>query len=457
MKIVVVGVGYVGLVTGTCLAEVGFEVVCVDSDAAKINRLQKGQNPIYEPGLEPMIHKNIAGDRLFFTTNLPDALQGASAVFIAVGTPEKDDGTADLKYVNAVSKELGQTLNSEMIVIVKSTVPVGTCDLVAASITKELKNRGKNLCISVASNPEFLQEGRAVKNFMRPDRIVVGIEDKRDRAFFVSLYKPFILDDEGKLLFMDRRSSELAKYGANAMLACRISFMNELAILCEKVGANIDHIRLGIGSDDRIGRKFLYAGPGYGGSCFPKDVAALLKIGAQYETKLGVLEGVDQANKRQGQFIFDKIKRIFPNLRNRRFAVWGLSFKPGTDDIRDTPSLGLIRSLIDSGADVVAHDPEGQANFARAFGDDPGLTYRLEPYDTLNQVDGLILITEWNEYRVPDWKKVKSLMRSRVIFDFRNQYDVADMVQHQFTYECIGRPGCNFKTYEALPGKAKTN
>jgi len=452
MKIVVVGVGYVGLVTGTCFSEVGFEVVCVDSDAGKVARLSQGHNPIFEPGLEHMIQKNIASERLSFTTNLSLALNDASAVFIAVGTPETEDGSADLKYVEAVSRELGQSLNSDMIVIVKSTVPVGTCDLVEEIIAKELSGRGSNIRVSVASNPEFLQEGRAVRNFMRPDRVVVGLEDVRDRKFFENLYKPFILDDEGKLLFMDRRSSELAKYGANAMLASRISFMNELAILCEKVGANVDHIRQGIGSDDRIGRKFLYAGPGYGGSCFPKDVAALLKIGAKYETDLSVLKGVDAANKNQGQFVFQKIKKVFPSLSNRRFAVWGLSFKPGTDDIRETPSLGLIRSLIDSGASVVAHDPEGQENFARAFGADSKLSYSDDHYDALSQADALILVTEWNEYRVPDWTKVKSLMQNPVVFDFRNQFDVNEMQRHQFTYECIGRPGANPKVFEVYKG-----
>jgi UDPglucose 6-dehydrogenase len=361
-------------------------------------------------------------------------------VFIAVGTPQGEDGSADLKYVEAVAREIGRKADHGMHVIVKSTVPVGTCDRVQAVIDAELKARKSTLKLSVASNPEFLKEGTAIDDFMKPDRIIVGVDDAAAEDLFRELYKPFIMDDPGKLFVMDRRSSELSKYGANAMLATRISFMNEMARLCEKVGANIDNVRRGLGADPRIGRKFLYAGPGYGGSCFPKDVMALLRTGSEYGVELDVLQAVTRANLAQKRFVAEKVVAHFGDIKGRRIAVWGLSFKPGTDDVRETPAKTIIEHLVSKGAQVVGHDPEGADNFKREIGDHPAVTYAKSAYAALEGADALVLVTEWSEYKRPNWDKVKTLMRSHVVFDFRNQYSGDSVREAGFIYYCVGRP-----------------
>ncbi|HET9236423.1 MAG TPA: UDP-glucose/GDP-mannose dehydrogenase family protein [Oligoflexus sp.] len=440
MRVVMVGTGYVGLVTGTCLAEVGHDVTCVDLSEQKIRLLKDGVCPIFEPGLENIIRRNVEHDRLQFTTDLAGPLAQAEMVFIAVGTPEGEDGSADLKYVKAVAESLGRLISKDMVVVVKSTVPVGTCDIVEEIIDRELDKRQAKHQVVVASNPEFLKEGDAIADFMKPDRVVVGLNDYTAETSFRDLYRPFILDDQGKLLLMDRRSSELTKYGANAMLATRISFMNEMALLCERLGANIDKVRLGIGADARIGRKFLYAGPGYGGSCFPKDVSALLKTSAANGVEMKVLNAVTEANERQKNLVFQKIAHHFRDLAGRRVAIWGLSFKPGTDDVRESPATVLIKRLLDAGAFVVGHDPQGQSNFAKEFGEHERLTYAESAYDALRGADALALVTEWSEYKRPNWDKVGQLMASRAVFDLRNQYESYDLISRGFHYECVGRP-----------------
>jgi UDPglucose 6-dehydrogenase len=440
MRLAIVGTGYVGLVTGVCLSEVGHDVSCVDLNAEKVAKLKEGICPIFEPDLEGMMRRNQSHERLHFTTDLKSALTGAKVVFIAVGTPEGEDGSADLTYVKAVARSIGQQIADDIIVVVKSTVPVGTCDLVAEVIDQELKTRGSKIKVTVASNPEFLKEGAAVGDFMRPDRIIVGLNDLNVSDTFVDMYTPFILDDPGKLLIMDRRSSELSKYGANAMLATRISFMNEMAILCEKVGANVDKVRIAMGSDPRIGRKFLHAGPGYGGSCFPKDVAALIRSGESHGVELSVLTGVSQANVRQREYVFGKIEKHFGSLKGKTVAVWGLTFKPGTDDVRETPSNMIIESLLKAGASVRGHDPEGIKNFSHEFGERKGLSYSENSYEILKDADALVLVTEWSEYRRPSWDKIAGLMKQKTVFDLRNQYDAHDLISRGFHYQCIGRP-----------------
>lgn len=440
MKIAVVGTGYVGLVTGSCLAEVGHYVTCIDISQEKVRMLKDAKSPIYEPGIEGLIKRNIDHERLQFTTKLAEALPDSEVVFIAVGTPEGEDGSADLKYVIAVANEIGQLLVKPAVVVVKSTVPVGTCDLVAQTIQKNFDARGVKFTVDVVSNPEFLKEGDAIKDFMKPDRIVVGVSTPASEQTMQRLYAPFITDDPGRLIVMDRRSSELTKYGANAMLATRISFMNEMSRLCEVVGANVDFVRLGMGSDPRIGRKFLYAGPGYGGSCFPKDVAALQKTGEQYQTPMTILNAVSDANKAQKEFVAEKIKKKFGGqLSGKKIAIWGLSFKPGTDDVRDAPAKTVIERLLSWGAEVIGHDPQGQKNFAREVTANPKLTYAEDAYTALKGADALVLLTEWTEYKRPNWQKVAQLMRQKMVFDFRNQY-LADELQAQgFSYESVGR------------------
>lgn len=441
MRIVIVGSGYVGLVSGACLAEVGHQVVCVDVDQAKVAKLKDAISPIFEPGLEALIKKNSAAGRLTFTTSYEEALPKAQCAFIAVGTPEGEDGSADLKYVRAVAKTIGQLASGNLCVIVKSTVPVGTCDMVEEILTEELSKRNVAFNVSVASNPEFLKEGAAIDDFMKPDRIVVGVKNDADRAVFRELYRPFTMDDDAKLMMMDRRSSELTKYGSNAMLATRISFMNELSQLCEKIGANIDNVRLGMGADPRIGKKFLYAGPGYGGSCFPKDVAALRKTGEKNGVTLSVLNAVTQANESQKRYVTEKIKRHFKgDLKGRKICLWGLAFKPGTDDVREAPALTIIEHLTEWGADVVAHDPEAMETFARELGPNPKMTYAKDAFSAIQGADALVLVTEWSEYRRPDWDKVAGLLRTKAVFDFRNQYQGEELRQRGFYYECVGRP-----------------
>jgi UDPglucose 6-dehydrogenase len=342
--------------------------------------------------------------------------------------------------VKAVAESLGRLISQDMVVVVKSTVPVGTCDIVEEIIDRELDKRKVKYQVVVASNPEFLKEGDAIADFMKPDRVVVGLNDYTAETAFRDLYRPFIMDDQGKLLLMDRRSSELTKYGANAMLATRISFMNEMALLCERLGANVDKVRLGIGADVRIGRKFLYAGPGYGGSCFPKDVSALLKTSAAHGVEMKVLNAVTEANERQKHLVFQKIAQHFRDLAGRRVAVWGLSFKPGTDDVRESPATVLIKRLLDAGAFVVGHDPQGQSNFAKEFGEHERLTYSESAYDALRGADALALVTEWSEYKRPNWDKAGQLMANRAVFDLRNQYESYDLISRGFHYECVGRP-----------------
>jgi UDPglucose 6-dehydrogenase len=443
MQIAVVGTGYVGLVSGVCLAEVGHTIVCVDTDAAKVEKLKNARSPIYEPGLDALLKRNIEHERLSFTTRLKDALRGATAVFIAVGTPQGEDGSADLQYVLGVAEAIGKGAENDMVVIVKSTVPVGTCDRVEAVLEAQLKARGGSLKLCVASNPEFLKEGSAIEDFMRPDRIVAGAVDPVAADVLREMYRPFILDDPSKLFIMDRRSSELTKYGANAMLATRISFMNELSRLCDKVGANVDNIRLGMGLDPRIGRKFLYAGPGYGGSCFPKDVAALLRTGEDHGVDMSVLKAVTRANEEQKLYVADKVKSYFDRnggLEGSRIALWGLAFKPGTDDVREAPAKTVARHLLDHGATIVAHDPEGEPNFSKEFGPHERMSYAKSAYEAVQGADALVLLTEWSEYRRPNFDKIKSLMRGRAIFDLRNQYGRDVVEKAGFFYECVGRP-----------------
>ncbi len=437
-----VGTGYVGLVTGVCFAEVGHTVICVDKLQAKIDKLNLGEPPIYEPGLETLLKRNTQHERLTFTTDLKSSLSQSdiSAVFIAVGTPPGEDGSADLKYVLEVAKDIGRFCQQDLLAIVKSTVPVGTCDQVEKVIKEQLAERKSTHRVSVASNPEFLKEGKAIDDFMKPDRVIVGVTSEADQKTFAAMYHNFIIDDPGKLYVMDRRSSELTKYGANAMLATRISFMNELARLCEKVGGNIDSVRMGIGADPRIGKKFLYAGPGYGGSCFPKDVSALLKTGQKYGVKLKVLTAVTEANEDQKRFVAEKIRSHFDTLQGKVIALWGLAFKPGTDDVRETPAITIVQELLKAGAKVVAHDPEAQANFIQEVGQLKGLSFAPTAYDALKGAHGMALITEWSEYKRPNWEKVRSsMLPGAVIFDFRNQYSRGAVEALDLKYYCVGR------------------
>lgn len=441
MQVAIIGTGYVGLVTGTCLSEVGHNVTCIDLDSEKIKKLKDAISPIYEPGLSQLIMRNIQHGRLDFSTSLADSLGGATMAFIAVGTPEGEDGSADLSYVKGVAEEIGKLMDSDLTVVVKSTVPVGTCDIVEEIIQNQLKKRGENFAVTVASNPEFLKEGAAVEDFMRPNRIIVGLKNNSGQDQFTELYSPFIQDDPSKLVIMDRRSSELSKYASNAMLATRISFMNELSHLVEKVGANIDSIRRGMGMDDRIGKKFLYAGPGYGGSCFPKDVSALIKSARNHSVDLSVLESVTVANDKQKRNMSQKVMDHFKSdLIGKTIAVWGLAFKPETDDVREAPALTIIQDLLNAGAKVVAHDPEANESFARSIGEQDGLSYSKESYEALKSADALVLVTEWAEYKRPNWDKVSDLMRDKCIFDFRNQYRFETLKSKGFTYYCVGRP-----------------
>ncbi len=440
MKIAVIGSGYVGLVTGTCLAEVGHTVVCVDLDEHKIKMLRDAKSPIYEPGLEALIRQNVGHNRLSFTTILEDALKGAEVAFIAVGTPEGEDGSADLRFVRAVAKSIGEVCSGNLLTIVKSTVPVGTCDLVDNIIVETLKSRNAKHRVTVGSNPEFLKEGAAINDFLHPERIVAGVTNEQDADTLRELYTVFVIDDPSKLFIVDRRSSELIKYGSNSMLATRISFMNELARLCEKVGADIDSVRRGMGSDSRIGRKFLWAGPGYGGSCFPKDVAALIQTGDQYGVSMDILKSVTTANETQKKHSALKIINHFGGkLTGKTVAIWGLTFKPGTDDVRDSPALTIINMLLDTGAKVMAHDPQGQANFSREIGSKKNLSYVDAAYDAVQNADALVLITEWAEYKRPNFDRIGNLMRTKNIFDLRNQWSFSSTKKIGFHYECIGR------------------
>ena len=439
MKISVIGTGYVGLVTGTCLAEVGNDVLCLDVDVNKINILKQGGIPIYEPGLEDMVRRNVEAGRLRFTTDVAESAKHGTIQFIAVGTPPDEDGSADLQYVVAAARAIGQNMQEYKVIVDKSTVPVGTADRVRAAVQEELGKRGAQLEFSIASNPEFLKEGAAVEDFMRPDRIVLGADDARAVDLMRSLYAPFNRNHD-RLIVMDIKSAELTKYAANAMLATRISFMNELALLAEKMGADIEHVRHGIGSDPRIGYHFLYAGCGYGGSCFPKDVQAMQRTAKEYGSELRILNAVETANERQKEVLLDKITAKFGNdLSGKNIALWGLAFKPNTDDMRDAPSRVLIKGLWERSATVTAYDPVAMHEATRIFGNDPRLKLVDTQMAALEGADALAIVTEWQVFRAPDFAALKARLKNPVIFDGRNLYDPKDVRAAGIEYFAIGR------------------
>ena len=439
MKITLIGAGYVGLVTGTCLAEVGNNVLCLDVDPHKIATLKSGGIPIYEPGLEDMVRRNVAAGRLDFTTDIAAAVQFGDIQFIAVGTPPDEDGSADLQYVLDAARNIGRHMNGFKLVVDKSTVPVGTADRVRATIAETLASRGLEVDFCVASNPEFLKEGAAINDFMSPDRIVIGTDSERATQLLRRLYAPFQRNHE-RLVVMDVRSAELTKYAANAMLATRISFMNELALLAEKLGADIERVRQGIGSDPRIGYHFLYAGCGYGGSCFPKDVQALRRTAQECGAPLRILDAVEDANEAQKRILVEKLQSRFgAQLGGRRFALWGLAFKPNTDDMREAPSRVIIEALWAMGASVAAYDPAAMPETRRLYGERPDLTLTSRPMDALRDADALLIVTEWKAFRSPDFAAMKALLRQPVIFDGRNLYDPATMRREGFEYFPIGR------------------
>ena len=437
MNIAIVGTGYVGLVTGTCFAETGVNVTCVDVNAEKIENLQKGIIPIYEPGLEDMVQRNVNAGRLHFTTALENCLDNVDIVFSAVGTPPDEDGSADLSYVLAVAKTIGANMKKYTLVVTKSTVPVGTAHKVKDNIQAELDQRGVSIEFDVASNPEFLKEGNAIDDFMSPDRVVVGVESERAKKLMTKLYKPFMMLNS-RVIFMDIPSAEMTKYAANSMLATRISFMNDIANLCELVGADVNMVRDGIGSDSRIGRKFLYPGCGYGGSCFPKDVKALIKTAEQNGYPMRVLKAVEEVNETQKSLLFEKLEKIFNgDLEGKTIALWGLAFKPGTDDMREAPALVLIEKLRKAGCVVRAYDPAAMGESKRRIGDT--IFYACDMYDALLDADALMLVTEWKEFRLPAWGVVKKTMKQPVILDGRNIYDVKELQDLGFVYHCIGK------------------
>lgn len=437
MKIIVIGTGYVGLVTGACLADVGIEVCCIDIDQQKIDNLHRGILPIYEPGLEDVVARNVAARRLFFSTQLKENMADVSAVFIAVGTPPGEDGSADMQYVLQAATDIGQHLQDYAVIITKSTVPVGSSIAVKSAVGKALECRGQQIPFDVASNPEFLKEGAAIKDFMSPDRIVVGAESARAKELIDTMYRPFLLNGF-RIVYMDIASAEMTKYAANAMLATRISFMNDIAQLCERTGADINHVRAGIGSDPRIGKKFLYAGVGYGGSCFPKDVKALIKIGRDHGHDLSLLQAVEAVNNNQKQVLFEKISKHFEGaLAGKTIAVWGLAFKPNTDDMREAPSLVLIEQLLNAGAIVKVHDPIAMQEAQKILGDK--VYWSADIYDAVKGAHAIALITEWNEYRLPDWNYIKQLMQHPLVFDGRNIYDAQLMREMEFEVLGIGQ------------------
>ncbi len=437
MNIAIVGTGYVGLVTGTCFAETGVNVTCVDVNAEKIENLQKGIIPIYEPGLEDMVQRNVNAGRLHFATALENCLDNVDIVFSAVGTPPDEDGSADLSYVLAVAKTIGANMKKYTLVVTKSTVPVGTAHKVKDTIQAELDKRGVSIEFDVASNPEFLKEGNAIDDFMSPDRVVVGVESERAKKLMTKLYKPFMMLNS-RVIFMDIPSAEMTKYAANSMLATRISFMNDIANLCELVGADVNMVRDGIGSDSRIGRKFLYPGCGYGGSCFPKDVKALIKTAEQNGYPMRVLKAVEEVNETQKSLLFEKLEKIFNgDLEGKTIALWGLAFKPGTDDMREAPALVLIEKLRKAGCVVRAYDPAAMGESKRRIGDT--IFYACDMYDALLDADALMLVTEWKEFRLPAWGVVKKTMKQPVILDGRNIYDAKELQDLGFVYRCIGK------------------
>ena len=438
MKISVIGTGYVGLVTGACLADVGNEVLCVDIDAGKIARLQAGEIPIYEPGLDAIVKRNISAGRLRFTSEPVDGARFGLVQMIAVGTPPGEDGSADLSYVVAAARNIARHATGYVVIVDKSTVPVGTADLVSEAVRDELARRGSTIEFAVVSNPEFLKEGAAIEDFSKPDRIVLGVEDARAEAIMRELYEPFQRNTD-RTMVMSVRSAELTKYAANAMLATRISFMNELANLADTLGADIEDVRRGIGSDPRIGSSFLYAGTGYGGSCFPKDVKALAKTARQSGHTLQVLEAVEVANESQKQVLVDKAEARLGDLTGRHFALWGLAFKPNTDDMREAPSLTVIDRLLAVGATVTAYDPVAMHEARRALGERAGLSYAGNQNDALKNADALFIVTEWKAFRSPDFDAIKAALREPLIFDGRNLYDPRRMAARGFEYHSIGR------------------
>ena len=439
MRIAVVGTGYVGLVTGTCFSEMGVHVTCVDVDQSKIDALNKGVIPIYEPGLETLVKKNMKSGRLSFTTRLEDVLDGVNVVFIAVGTPPDEDGSADLKYVLEVARTIGRHLKHYVVVATKSTVPVGTAYKVKNTINEELQRRGVEVEFDMASNPEFLKEGNAVKDFMSPDRVVVGVERERARKLMARLYKPFMIVSD-RLIFTDIPSAEMIKYAANSMLATRISFMNDIANLCELVGADVNMVRKGIGSDTRIGKKFLYAGCGYGGSCFPKDVKALIKTAADYGYDMRVLQAVEDVNGDQKRVLYNKLVKYYGSeqaLKGKNIAMWGLAFKPETDDMREAPSLVLIDLLLNAGAMVKVYDPVAMDECRRRIGD--RVSYATDMYDAARGADALMLVTEWKELRMPNVEALRQGMKGNLILDGRNILDGDELQLAGFEYHCIGK------------------
>lgn len=436
MKIAIVGTGYVGLVSGTCFSEMGIEVICVDVDRAKIERLQQGEIPIYEPELSVLVQKNMKAGRLSFATDLASHLDEVEVVFIAVGTPPDEDGSADLHYVLEVAREFGAAINKYTLLVTKSTVPVGTAARIREVVDAELKRRGVEIEFDVASNPEFLKEGSAVKDFMSPDRVVVGVESERARELMQRLYRPFLLNNF-RVIFMDVPSAEMTKYAANSMLATRISFMNDIANLCELVGADVNMVRRGIGTDMRIGNKFLYPGCGYGGSCFPKDVKALIRTAEENGYQMRVLKAVEEVNAHQKRVLFDKLNRHFNgDLKGRKIALWGLAFKPETDDMREATSVVLIRLLIEAGAEVTVYDPVAMNECHRVIGNQ--VHYADDMYEAVIGADALLLVTEWKQFRVPNWELLKKTMHTPLIFDGRNIYDRDELEATGFTYYYIG-------------------
>ena len=437
MKIAVVGTGYVGLVTGTCFAESGVNVTCVDVDVDKIKQIKDGAIPIYEPGLESLVRSNIEKKRLSFATNIVDGIEGSEVIFIAVGTPPGEDGSADLKHVLNVAKEIGLIIKQHIVVVTKSTVPVGTSEKIRKTIQAEIDKRHESVTFDIASNPEFLKEGAAIDDFLKPERIVIGTDNEKTREIMNRLYLPFVLNNH-PILFMDIPSAEITKYAANAMLATRISFINEIANLCDIIGADINNVRKGIGSDSRIGSKFIYPGTGYGGSCFPKDIKAIIRTAKDNGYELNVIEAVEKANEYQKNVIFSKMTKFFhDDFKNKIIGIWGLSFKPKTDDIREASSIFLIEKLLEAGARVKAYDPAAIIETKKLLGN--RIEYTSDQYEALVNVDAVALMTEWSEFHLPDFNRMAELMKGKVIFDGRNIYNPSDIKKLGFTYFGIGR------------------
>ena len=440
MNIAIVGTGYVGLVSGTCFADTGANVTCIDVDEKKIERLNNGEIPIYEPGLDELVVKNVKAGRLKFSSDLASVLNDQEIVFSAVGTPPDEDGSADLKYVLQVAKTIGENLNRYLVVVTKSTVPVGTARKVRETIQAELDKRGVDIPFDVASNPEFLKEGNAIKDFMSPDRVVVGVESEKAKKTLTKLYKPFLINNF-RVIFMDIPSAEMTKYAANSMLATRISFMNDIANLCELVGADVNMVRQGIGADTRIGRKFLYAGCGYGGSCFPKDVKALIKTADKAGYSMEVLKAVERVNERQKHVLFEKLVKAYDgadNLKGKTIALWGLSFKPETDDMRESTALVIIDSLLKAGCNIRAYDPVAMDECKRRLPDAP-ITYCRDMYDAVLDADAMLLLTEWKEFRLPTWAVIRKEMVRPLVIDGRNIFDIEELEENGFEYHCIGK------------------